>query len=228
MSAARFLMRVLPRTAMVVLVAALPPAATAFAKTPPAPEPPAEYPEPPTEFSPAVEAENFSITEQRQAIYDTPEYQAQLTEQGNTNTSKPSPNRRRTRNGSSPTTSAGTAATAVPGMCACTTGKRTTTESSATCCSPPAAAPPCRGASGPTRQGPAKRPGVVITDGSVQADEQMYWYAAQALAKDGYVVMTFDPQGQGRSDTLGRVPTKTKASPPRPTDVPSTTAPRTR
>jgi dienelactone hydrolase len=54
-----------------------------------------------------------------------------------------------------------------------------------------------------TRRGPAKRPGVVITDGSVQADEQMYWYAAQALAKDGYVVLTFDPQGQGQSDTLG-------------------------
>ena len=86
MSAARIVMRVLPRTAMVVLVAALPAAATAFAKTPPAPEPPAEYPEPPAEFNPAVEAENFSITEQRQAIYDTPEYQAQLTEQGNTNT----------------------------------------------------------------------------------------------------------------------------------------------
>jgi pimeloyl-ACP methyl ester carboxylesterase len=55
-----------------------------------------------------------------------------------------------------------------------------------------------------TRSGPAKRPGIVITDGSVQADEQMYWYAAQALAKDGYVVMTFDPQGQGQSDTLGQ------------------------
>ena len=47
------------------------------------------------------------------------------------------------------------------------------------------------------------RPGVVITDGSVQADEQMYWYAAQALAKDGYVVLTFDPQGQGQSDIFG-------------------------
>jgi dienelactone hydrolase len=54
-----------------------------------------------------------------------------------------------------------------------------------------------------TRNGPAKRPGIVITNGSVQADEQMYWYAAQTLAKDGYVVMTFDPQGQGQSDTLG-------------------------
>ncbi len=43
----------------------------------------------------------------------------------------------------------------------------------------------------------------MITNGSVQADEQMYWYAAQTLAKAGYVVLTFDPQGQGQSDTLG-------------------------
>jgi dienelactone hydrolase len=54
-----------------------------------------------------------------------------------------------------------------------------------------------------TRKGPAKRPGIVITEGSVQADENLYWYAAQALAKDGYVVMTFDAQGQGQSDTFG-------------------------
>jgi dienelactone hydrolase len=54
-----------------------------------------------------------------------------------------------------------------------------------------------------TRWGPARRPGIVITNGSVQADEQMYWYAAQTLAKDGYVVMTFDPQGQGQSDIVG-------------------------
>jgi hypothetical protein len=46
----------------------------------------------------------------------------------------------------------------------------------------------------------------VITDGSFQADEQMYWYAAQTLAKDRYVVLTFDPQGQGQSDTLGQAP----------------------
>src|SRR3954463_11126321 len=54
-----------------------------------------------------------------------------------------------------------------------------------------------------TRSGPARRPGIVITNGSVQADEQMYWWAAQTLAKDGYVVMTFDPQGQGQSDIFG-------------------------
>lgn len=54
-----------------------------------------------------------------------------------------------------------------------------------------------------TKAGPAKRPAVVIVNGSVQADEQMYWYAAQTLAKNGYVVLTFDPQGQGQSDTPG-------------------------
>jgi dienelactone hydrolase len=54
-----------------------------------------------------------------------------------------------------------------------------------------------------THGGSALRPGIVITDGSVQADEQLYWFAAQTLAKAGYIVLTFDPQGQGQSDTLG-------------------------
>ncbi|HXW59583.1 MAG TPA: hypothetical protein VEJ23_08935 [Solirubrobacteraceae bacterium] len=64
-----------------------------------------------------------------------------------------------------------------------------------------------------TVNGPAKRPGVVITNGSVQADEQMYWYAAQTLAKDGYIVLTFDPQGQGRSDTFGQAPDEDEGFP---------------
>lgn len=54
-----------------------------------------------------------------------------------------------------------------------------------------------------TRRGPASRPLVVITPGSVQATEEMYWWAAQTLAKAGYVVLTRDPQNQGRSDTFG-------------------------
>jgi hypothetical protein len=54
-----------------------------------------------------------------------------------------------------------------------------------------------------TRSGPAKRPGIVITSGSVQAPEQLYWFAASTLAKQGYLVLTHDPQGQGRSDTYG-------------------------
>src|SRR5690349_3430974 len=64
-----------------------------------------------------------------------------------------------------------------------------------------------------TKAGPAKRPGIVITNGSEQADEQLYWYAAQALAKDGYVVLTFDPQGQGQSDTQGETPDQQEGTP---------------
>lgn len=45
-------------------------------------------------------------------------------------------------------------------------------------------------------------PGVVITDGSVQGYEQLYWWAAQGLAQYGYLVMTYDVQGQGDSDLL--------------------------
>ncbi len=53
------------------------------------------------------------------------------------------------------------------------------------------------------KDGPAKRPGVVITNGSVQAPEQLYWAQAAALARAGYVVLTWDPQTQGRSDGPG-------------------------
>jgi len=54
-----------------------------------------------------------------------------------------------------------------------------------------------------TAQGPARRPGVVFTSGSVQAPEELYWFAAQTLARAGYVVLTYDIQGQGYSDTFG-------------------------
>lgn len=43
-------------------------------------------------------------------------------------------------------------------------------------------------------------PGIVIENGSIQAPEPLYWWAAQMLVRAGYVVMTFDPRGQGRSD----------------------------
>ncbi len=46
-------------------------------------------------------------------------------------------------------------------------------------------------------------PGVVITDGSVQAYEELYFWAAEDLAEHGYLVMTYDVQGQGDSDLLG-------------------------
>ena len=54
-----------------------------------------------------------------------------------------------------------------------------------------------------TSDGPREAPGIVITNGSVQAPEELYWFAATTLAKAGYIVMTWDPQGQGRSDTYG-------------------------
>ena len=56
------------------------------------------------------------------------------------------------------------------------------------------------------RTGPAKRPGIVIVNGSILGQEQAYWQAAQALADAGFVVMTFDVQGEGMSDQLGEAP----------------------
>jgi hypothetical protein len=45
-------------------------------------------------------------------------------------------------------------------------------------------------------------PGVVITTGSIQGSSRMYWWLAQDLAERGYVVLTYDVQGQGASETL--------------------------
>ncbi|WP_341251908.1 hypothetical protein [Euzebya pacifica] len=53
---------------------------------------------------------------------------------------------------------------------------------------------------------PGPRPGVVITTGSIQGSNQMYWWAARALTAAGYVVMTYDVQGQGQSETFGHEP----------------------
>lgn len=54
-----------------------------------------------------------------------------------------------------------------------------------------------------TQEGTFPKPGIVITTGSVQAPETLYWGIAASLAKAGYVVLTYDVQGQGRSDTFG-------------------------
>jgi hypothetical protein len=53
-------------------------------------------------------------------------------------------------------------------------------------------------------QGPF--PGVVITPGSVQGSEGMYVWLAEDLAERGYVVLTYDVQGQGTSETLPHQP----------------------
>jgi dienelactone hydrolase len=161
---------------------------------------------PPTTFNPVVEAQNFSITQQRQMIYGTPQYQTQLAADSAASTAQ-----------------ALAAEAADPGrfftddLCwnlsnGCAGDIRLnnwaangygivrpvlfTARDGAT----------ISGHVWATVAGPAKRPGIVITDGSVQANEQLYWYAAQTLAKAGYVVLTFDPQGQGQSDTFGQTP----------------------
>ena len=46
-------------------------------------------------------------------------------------------------------------------------------------------------------------PGVVITDGSVQGYQELYYWAAQDLAESGYMVLTYDVQGQGDSSLFG-------------------------
>lgn len=53
-------------------------------------------------------------------------------------------------------------------------------------------------------KGAAKRPGVVITNGSIIGYEQVYWYLAQTLARSGFVVLTWDAQGEGNSDQFGQ------------------------
>ncbi len=155
-------------------------------------------------FNPAVELKNYSITFQRQRVYDTPAYQRQLTTdsaQGFID--------------GLVTEAADPARFYVDDLCwshanGCAGDVRLydwakdhygivrpvlfTARDGAT----------ISGHVWATVAGPAKRPGIVLTPGSVQADEQLYWYAAQALAKAGFVVLTFDAQGQGMSDTFGQ------------------------
>jgi dienelactone hydrolase len=161
---------------------------------------------PPTVFSPQQEATNFRITLERQAIYDTPAYQAALLASGALSTAAAM----RTEIADPQRNFAGTLCWSLQSACAGDIrlnywGARGygvvrpvlfTARDGAT----------LSGHVWATVAGPAKRPGIVITNGSVQADEQLYWYAAQTLAKDGYVVLTFDPQGQGQSDVLGEAP----------------------
>ncbi len=45
-------------------------------------------------------------------------------------------------------------------------------------------------------------PGVVITTGSIQGYQNLYFWAAEGLAEAGYLVLTYDVQGQGASDTF--------------------------
>ena len=154
-------------------------------------------------LDPQVEAKNYSKVSERQTIYSTPQYQALLRTVGNDN-----------QNAALAMQAADTDRKFAMDLCwngndGCAGDVRLydwqtkgygivtpvlfTARSGAT----------LSGHVWATKAGAASRPGIVITNGSVQAAEQHYWYAAQALAKAGYVVLTFDPQGQGQSDTPG-------------------------
>ena len=54
----------------------------------------------------------------------------------------------------------------------------------------------------PNPQDPAANlPAVVITTGSIQGYQELYYWAAEGLAEAGYMVLAYDVQGQGRSET---------------------------
>lgn len=54
------------------------------------------------------------------------------------------------------------------------------------------------------RCGPSARcAGILVVEGGSGAAARTYWWAAQTLAAAGYVVLTFDVQGHGESETFG-------------------------
>jgi dienelactone hydrolase len=174
----------------------------------------------PNAFNPLIEAQNYSITLQRQAVYDTPQYQAALAADSIASGEQAlaaqaaDPERFFTDdlcwnlwNGCAGDIRLYNWASNGYGL---VREVLFTARDGAT----------ISGHVWATVAGPAKRPGIVITNGSFQADEQMYWYAAQTLAKDGYVVLTFDPQGQGQSDTYGQAPDKYEGVPAQTTGTP--------
>jgi dienelactone hydrolase len=176
-----------------------------------------EHEEPPTSFEPVLEAENFSITQQRQAIYDTPEYQQKLGEQGAKNREEAT-----TEQAGDPERNfSGDLCYSGENGCAGDvrlynwekSGYGRVRKVLFTARNGATISARIWSALNPAINPKTKLPGIVITNGSVQADEQLYWYAAQALAKDGYLVMTFDPQGQGQSDTFGQKPDELEGFP---------------
>jgi hypothetical protein len=164
-------------------------------------------------FDPAVEAKNFAKTQERATIYSTPQYQLDLRRIGAQNSADAlaiqagDPERSFQAN------------LCAGGQDGCAGDVRLydwgpkgygvvrkvlyTARNGAT----------ISGHVWATKAGPAQRPGIVITNGSVQANEPLYWFAAQTLAKAGYVVLTWDPQGQGQSDTRGEAPDENEGFP---------------
>jgi len=53
---------------------------------------------------------------------------------------------------------------------------------------------------------PSRLPAIVVTTGSIQGYQELYNWAAEGLAEAGYMVLVYDVQGQGRSETLPHAP----------------------
>src|SRR4051795_7908158 len=155
------------------------------------------------QFSPDREARNYSKIKERQAEYSTPEYQAQLRQRSAENQAETTRIKAEDPERNFDATLCSTRNDGCAGDV-----RLYDWEARGHGLSRPVLFTARNGAvlSGrvwATRSGPKQRPGVVITNGSIQAPEQLYWWAATNLAKRGYVVLTFDPQGQGRSDVYG-------------------------
>src|SRR5436309_1170147 len=132
-------------------------------------------------FDPAVEAQNYSKTNERQTIIDTPQYQQKLD-----GVSRANFEQMVQIQANDPERTFAAHACASNGRgCAgdvrlydwgpkgygLVTPVLFTARDGAT----------LSGRVWATRAGPPQRPGIVITNGSVQADEQMYWQFAQTL-----------------------------------------------
>src|SRR3954447_8975565 len=155
------------------------------------------------QFSPDREARNYSKIKEREAEYSTPEYQAQLRRRSAENQAETTRIKAEDPERNFDATLCSTRNDGCAGDI-----RLYDWEKNGHGLSRPVLFTARNGAviSGhvwATRSGAAKRPGVVITNGSIQAPEQLYWFAATNLAKRGYVVLTFDVQGQGRSDVFG-------------------------
>jgi len=164
-------------------------------------------------FDPVVEAQNYSKGQERQTIYNTPEYQELLrqvsmqNEQAAVEMQASDPERdffvHACARGDGPCAGDARLYDWGPKGYGIVKPVLFTARSGAT----------ISGRVWATKSGPSRRPGIVITNGSIQADEQLYWFVAQTLAKAGYVVLTSDPQGQGQSDERGEAPDGDEGSP---------------
>ena len=153
---------------------------------------------------PRAEARNFAKTQERASDYLTPEGVAGAGRGGRGVLRRRARRAgRRTRDGCSSPTCAGRRPRAAAATRASTTGTRAGYGISKPVHFVARNGSTLAGHVWATEAGPEKRPLVVITNGSVQASEELYWWAAQTLAKAGYAVLTWEPQGQGRSDTFG-------------------------